>query len=371
MGWRELRRPRLTVLHHQLTPTRGPTFDILYDMLGDRLQILYSSELEGDRDRSWTVPSRHPYRMLMRSSLSYTLAGMKRYVHLNPDTLPALRQHRPDCIVAWGFQPPALQAWMYSRAARTPFVVAGDGCLRSDRNTPLHVLVRKVLVPTAAAAVGASIGSFELFNKYADFKGRFFYCYVCANNQRLAHHRHDPREYDVMFSGQFVDRKLPHFFADVVIEMQRQKPDTSALLVGDGPLRGEVLRRLERAGVRFSYPGFLPPSELPAAYGKARLLLFASKLDAYGVVANEAMAAGVPVISNDEPGAVGEAILHERTGLVLPLDHELWAQAAIDLLADRERYDELANAGFAHVQRYTFRAAAEGLRDAFEYALGH
>ena len=170
-------------------------------------------------------------------------------------------------------------------------------------------------------------------------------------------------------AGPFIERKLPHFFVDVVERLQQDKPDVSALLIGDGPLRAGVLQRLDALGVRYSAPGFLGRDAIPAAYGSARIFLFPTKLDAYGVVANEALAVGLPIIANEEPGAVGEVILDGETGFVLPLDAGAWARAAGRLLGDEALYRRLCDRGIGLIQRYTPEAAAQGLVAAFRHAL--
>jgi glycosyltransferase involved in cell wall biosynthesis len=249
--------------------------------------------------------------------------------------------------------------------------VATDGCLRSDRhNTWLHRLIRRLVIPGADAIVGTSVGSLDLYLHYGATRDRYFNCWLCADNRRFAPFRDSKRKFDVLFSGQFIDRKLPFFFVDVVAEMQKSKSDVSALLLGDGPLAPMVRQRLSELGIRFEMRGFLKQEDLPQAYASARLLLFPSKLDAYGVIANEALAVGTPVIANGEPGAVGEVILDGRTGYVIRLDPALWAQAALSLLADRQLYQRMSDAGFAHVQTYTYEAAADGLRQAFVHAMG-
>lgn len=363
---------RLAILYPHMSPTRVPIFDDVHHILGDRMQVFYPTVLEGDRNKKWTVQAHHPYRLLRARSFAYTLFSLKRYVHLNPDIYAALREYDPACVIVYNFHPTALLAWIYTRIHRKRYIVATDGCLRADRkNTPFHFLLRKVVVPTAVAAVGTCKGSSDLFNLYGDFTQRYFNCYLCADNARFAPFRRQPREFDVMFAGQFIPRKMPHFFVDVVAEMKKFKPDVSAVLMGDGPQRSEVVARLEALGVRYRYVGFVPMEEVPAVYASARLFLFPTQQDAYGVVANEALAVGTPVISNDEPGAVGEVILDGRTGYVLPLDAGVWAQQALRLLSQPDLYYQISEAGFRHVQKYTYQAAAAGLIDAFEYSLRH
>lgn len=216
---------KLAILYQHMAPTRVPVFDELYRKLGDRMMVFYPTTLEGDRRREWQVPAQHPHRVLRSRSIAYSLYGMKRYVHTSPELWGCLKAFDPNCLIIYGFHPAALSAWAFSMVHHRKYVVATDGCLKSDRkNSPLHPLVRKLVIPTAAAAVGTSGGSLDLFNRYADFRGRYFACQLCADNVRYAVYRDAPRSFDLMFAGQFIPRKLPHFFVDVIAELRKVRP---------------------------------------------------------------------------------------------------------------------------------------------------
>lgn len=295
---------------------------------------------------------------------------MRRYVHFNPDVWGVLRRFDPTCVAIWNFNPTMLLGALYARAHRRRLIVATDACLKSDRfNTPVHGIVRRLMIPGADAVVGTSVGSRDLFLRWGASADAYFNCWLVVDLERYARERRHEREYDLLFSGQLIERKLPHFFVDVVERVSARRPETSVLVLGEGRLSGSVASRLEKLGVRYKMAGFVQQADLPAAYGSARLLLFPSKLDAYGVVANEALAVGTPVICNDEPGAAGEVVLDGKTGRILPLDPERWAGAVLELLGDPVKYHALSDAGFAHVQNYSAARAAEGLRLAFAYAL--
>ena len=120
-----------------------------------------------------------------------------------------------------------------------------------------------------------------------------------------------------MYCGQFNARKMPHFFVDVIDKIHTERPNLRVLLLGDGPLRVEVLARLQTIGVNFYYAGFRKQSELPKYYAAAKVLLFTSRQDPWGIVANEACAAGTPVIISRNAGAADELIVDCYNGFVV------------------------------------------------------
>src|SRR5207244_4064698 len=76
------------------------------------------------------------------------------------------------------------------------------------------------------------------------------------------------------------------------------------VLLGDGPLRPELvalLKDLELDG-HVLLPGFKQYDELPAYYGLAGAFIHASTTEQWGLVVNEAMASGLPVLVSDRCG---------------------------------------------------------------------
>jgi glycosyltransferase involved in cell wall biosynthesis len=114
----------------------------------------------------------------------------------------------------------------------------------------------------------------------------------------------------------------------------------------------------ETVAVRFL--GYASQAELPQRYFDARVFLFPAGGEPWGVVANEACAAGLPVIISPHAGAAGELVIDGHNGLVRPLDVEAWGEAAVSLLTEPDRYRAYASAGRELVAKYSFDNAASG-----------
>jgi glycosyltransferase involved in cell wall biosynthesis len=135
----------------------------------------------------------------------------------------------------------------------------------------------------------------------------------------------------------------------------------AALVIGDGELRGELERALAQPGVHATFTGFLQQAELPAAYARGKILCFPTLNDAWGVVANEACASGMPVITCQNAGCAGELVVHARNGYVVELDAELWADHAQRLLDDAALLADSGARSMLAVRDYTFASAADGI----------
>ena len=87
------------------------------------------------------------------------------------------------------------------------------------------------------------------------------------------------------------------------------------------------------------------------------------------MVANEACAAGVPVLVTQHAGAVGDLVIDGVNGLVLPLDADAWARVGARLLNDPVEWARLSAAARERVKGFSYDAAALGLWQAVQRAM--
>jgi glycosyltransferase involved in cell wall biosynthesis len=179
----------------------------------------------------------------------------------------------------------------------------------------------------------------------------------------------DPDAPIVLFVGRLVRDKG----VDVLLRAWRRlgRADVVLCLVGDGPLA----QRAGKAGAEVVLAGRMERERLPIAYAAASTVVVPSIatrrfLEPWGLVCNEAMHQGTPVIASAAVGAVpGALVIHGATGLVVRAgdDREL-ADAIAQVLDDdplRERLSRLAKAG---VERFNYDAAADAFGKALAWA---
>ena len=99
-----------------------------------------------------------------------------------------------------------------------------------------------------------------------------------------------PEEVLVTFVGRLVKEKGLEVFADVVAELHAE--GVRSMIVGDGPLRDDLRRRLSTC----TFTGHLGGADLARAYASSDVFLFPSDSEAFGNVIVEAMASGLPVV---------------------------------------------------------------------------
>lgn len=175
----------------------------------------------------------------------------------------------------------------------------------------------------------------------------------------------------VTFVGRFEKEKA----LDLLLRASAQmREGHRLLLVGKGSLESELRALAEELGIagRVHFAGYVPQGVLPAVLQASDVVVLPSITtkrvkETWGLIMNEAMAAGSAVVASDAVGAAaGGLVVDGETGLVVPEgDIDALAGALDRLLGDRSSRLALAAAGQEHVRAWSFSAAA----DVFESAM--
>jgi glycosyltransferase involved in cell wall biosynthesis len=296
----------------------------------------------------------------------------RRFFHSSFEVVSLLRRMQPDVVVTSGFIPTFLYAFAWAHLTSRPHVVFVDGTLESEAAlTAVHRAVRRVVFARTSAFVGASEGSSMLFRSYGVADDLIFKAPLAIDNARFHAAPNILRPVDLLFSGRLVEHKAPGFALQVAhgLASRLGRPVTIDFL-GQGPLREALEQQAAALGpqVQAQFLGHLSQSELPSRYAQAKVFLFPSQFDPWGVVANEAAASGMPILVSPYAGAAGELVRDGVEGRVLPLSQDAWVEAAAALLQDEGLRQRLGRAAQIAVGAYTFEAAAEQLRLAIHLA---
>ena len=120
----------------------------------------------------------------------------------------------------------------------------------------------------------------------------------------------------LLYVGRLVERKglLPFILALAKWLVANQAYRVELTLAGDGPLRCQLEQLNLPAGLRLTLLGDKDYRDMPAIYSQSGILVFPTLADTWGLVVNEALAAGLPVLGSVYSQAVEELILDGWNG---------------------------------------------------------
>jgi glycosyltransferase involved in cell wall biosynthesis len=314
--------------------------------------------------------------------ISWNIELLAGYKH---DFLPAAKLQRvaeltrwvraQDVVVIHGHANPwMLFAAVLARASGIPYLLRGDsgpeGQSTGIRRGLRHGVARTLV---SASAGGLAVGQLnEQF--YALFGApRIIFAPHSVDNERfaeppetkrdelLARHSLDPKHPVIMFCGKLWPAKRP---LDLAAAVARLTEPANVIFVGDGELAAQIRSMLPPG--RGAVTGFVNQAELPAYYHAADILVLPSQSEPWGLVVNEAMAAGVLPIVSDRVGAGPDLV--QGLGEIFPCGDIAALTAALRRALPRTADPHLATDLRRHVDRYSVEATAAGFEQAAQAA---
>lgn len=342
------------------SPYRVIVYDEIALKYGEDFHVIYCAAIE--KNRKWKLPEiRHQHTFLKAKRIGKT-------IYYKSDVLKQLRRQGPDIIIIAGFNPVSLAVRIYAILKKIRTIEYTDSWIDSIKQLSIfHKKLRRISLKYVDACICASTKGREYLVEYGVFKEKVFISPLVINNLHFKPFLNCKKDFHLMFSGQFVAGKLPFFVVDVCNEVKKVIPALRILLIGDGPLKEPLIQSLLASGINFEYPGFIQQNELPMYYSKAKILLFPTLRDSWGIVANEAFAAGMPVITCKNAGVSNELVIDNHNGYILPLDAKCWSEKIIELLQDENKYKRFSENCLSQVDKYTVHEACNGFVKAIEF----
>ena len=167
----------------------------------------------------------------------------------------------------------------------------------------------------------------------------------------------------ILFSGKLIDRKRPIDVVNAVARVRKERPDTVLAIAGSGPLEDDICREADRLDVPVHLLGFCNQSKMPAVYAAADVLCLPSQIETWGLVCNEALACGTPIVVSDLVGCAPDLAADSCVGYTVPVGNcAALAKALTSVLNDPPPSHKIA----ALSERYSIAAAVEGIAGALD-----
>lgn len=169
--------------------------------------------------------------------------------------------------------------------------------------------------------------------------------------------------------GRLIKRKA---FDRLVLALESLPADVQLILVGEGPERGELerLAQAHRLTQRVHMMGQVSERDKYRCLAAADLYVLSSLHEGFGIMLQEAMAVGLPIVATSHGGQT-DVVTHKENGLLVDSgEPEDLAAAACRLFADPELRAAMSRANLLKVQQYSEAKTAERYLAIFSQVMG-
>jgi glycosyltransferase involved in cell wall biosynthesis len=277
----------------------------------------------GAHDREWQAPDFEPFEAALPG---HVVSALGPSAHWNRSVISDIKKVDADLVVVSDYSALTAQAAMrWLSMNKRPFMFWGEVPGFAQRG-PIGTFVRgRLQAPLRKAKGIAAIGSRaeaayrELFPAIPTYNIPYFCDLSPYQKARCSRKTKTGDTIDLLYSGQLIERKGVDTLIQAFVTVAHDVPNLRLQILGNGPDKGK-LKDLIPSDLkeRVIFFGHKEPAELPALFANADLFCLPSRHDGWGVVVNEAIGAGLPVISTDAVGAALDMVKDGENGLMTP-----------------------------------------------------
>ncbi|MDD5547590.1 MAG: glycosyltransferase [Candidatus Pacebacteria bacterium] len=248
-----------------------------------------------------------------------------------------------------------LAAWMVSRLFKIPLHlqvhtdVFSPYFWKDSFSNKIRVLLAKFLLPKAD---GIRVVSERIKKSFAGLNLKtepvVLSIFVDASKIQRAEIKSDLRkkypQYDfiILTASRFTKEKNIGLSIGAMKEIVKRHPKTGLVIAGSGPEENKLKVMVEKSGLNNNVVFEPWTKDLASYYKSADLFILTSNYEGYGLVVEEAMIAGLPVVMTDV-GLAGEIVKNEINGIIVPVgDADRLINAVNLLLENGEKRKNLA-----------------------------
>jgi glycosyltransferase involved in cell wall biosynthesis len=334
---------RVALLTNMIPPYRLPQLEALQCRVGE-LHVFLSTRMENDRKRwhwevDWGKLSVTVQRCVSWNGHYRDPLGFDRQlqIHCPYDTLQQLKRYAPDVVIAVELGVRSAQAALYRRLNRDSSLLIWAGL--SEHTERAWGLARRTLrkrILSAADGVMVNGESGARYIRGFRLPDNRIFRVTPAHDIQLFSKRSGPRParsaIRLLHCGALSPRKGIVRFMRILLAWAARNTNRTIEVcwLGDGPERSQLESMALPLNLSQRFLGHLTYQELPEIYADADAFFFPTLMDEWGLVVNEAMAMGLPVLGSIYSQAVEELVEDGVTGWTVDPRDETSVEAALD-----------------------------------------
>ncbi|MGL4463609.1 MAG: glycosyltransferase family 4 protein [Planctomycetia bacterium] len=380
-------RRRIAIVTGAPAPYREPVFAELAARANVDVKVFYCSP--GHDDVAWSRPTGDGSlngvdddgvdREFLPNLTPAKNSRLPFVGYANPAVVSGLKKFQPSYVVVYGYN--QLTHWLafrWCKRAGVPFALRSDSNVHLDHGTSLQTRLRRCLVRRvvrrAAGVLAVGSANADYWRSYGATERQIFSAPYAVDNARVAAAA-GARSVDadglvrLLYVGRLIPRKRVDLLVEAFNRLSVDRP-VSLTVVGDGPERAKLEgMQTESARRRTQWIGREPNDAALARYGAADLFVLPSQYEPWGLVVNEAMAGGLPVVAHRHCGAALDLVDDGRTGRLLDeLSVDALTSTLAPLVDDPGTLKAMGVAARERVRRWSFAATVDGFLEAVDAA---
>jgi glycosyltransferase involved in cell wall biosynthesis len=293
--------------------------------------------------------------------------------------LKKIKIEKPDAIIVSGYSVVTIRLWLRSLFRSTRYIIwSGSVHRQGYYDSWIRRLTRKLVTRRAAAFIAYGSKAKEYIMDLGGGEKKIFIARNTVDTSFFSKRTDEIRasavpenKFHFTYVGFITRRKNLAKLMEAVKLLAAKRTDFVLDLVGDGEDKTLFEEYTKENGLEkmVSFIGFVQKNEVPVYLARSSCFVFPSEYDIWGLVVNEAMAAGLPCISSVKSGVTSDLVKDGETGFAIDFSNaEKVAEKMnwmLDHPAEAKQIGENAR-NFLH-QNATLEIAASGFLKTIQF----
>jgi glycosyltransferase involved in cell wall biosynthesis len=332
---------KIVIIINIISPNRVFLFEKIKKHLernNVQLKVFFLSY--GNKVRHWKFNNNFNFDFEILKNITISLKGKKLSTFfINPQISNHFQKENPDKIISFGWNNWASYvASNWCKKNKKEFILWSGSTKyeKSWRRTLFHPLVKYILKKTDNfIAYGTRAKEYLISLGINPKKIQIIY-----NTVDIDYFREKSKNFSeekkakfkkelgiktdkiLLFSGQLIERKGVFELLEGFKKYQKIDPNISLLILGKGQEKKKMEKIIQEKSIHnVVFANFVQYNNLYKYYSISDLLILPSREEVWGLVLNEAMACGLPVITTHETGASVDLVEEDKNGYVIPSDN--------------------------------------------------
>lgn len=337
------------------------------------LTVLFEKKTSAERDRSWAAFTTDNFEAIFLNGKNVGVAEA-----FCPNVISHIRKGIYDHIVVTNYSDPTgMLAVAVLKAKKISYDIEGDGAFAGS-GKGLKERVKRWIISGADTCFSTSKEHDKYYQVYGAKKVvRYPFTSIRENEilgrtlpndeKRAYKHNLGIKEGKMILAvGQFIPRKG----FDILIRACKGLENTGCYIVGGHPPESYVQLIKEQKVENVHFVNFMLPEKLKKYYMAADVFVHPTREDIWGLVINEAMACGLPVVTTDRCIAGLEMVTDDSFGRIVPSEDVYALREAIEACFSDSGNGISQQKILGQAKRYTIEKMAKRHREVFEQREG-
>ncbi|HNQ61382.1 MAG TPA: glycosyltransferase family 4 protein [Bacteroidia bacterium] len=327
-------------------PYRIPLFNEIHAQLLKKniaLKVVFGSE-NYSRRKSKLNLAECSFTYVFLNSVKYDFGNSEKTYFTYKGLLKVLESEKADCVIMSGFSIGTSKLWWRSLWKKTNYIIWSGAVKAPGRNDSLLRRIQRRLIAGSAKgfiaygskakdyimSLGIDAEKIEIGINTVDT------AFFSAETKALRSVLTPDNVARLTYIGYLSTRKNVLRLLEIIHELSLERKDFVLDIIGDGDDKPNLEKFVQMNSLSeiVHFHGFKQKSELPAYLAGSAGFLFQTDFDIWGLVLNEAMAAGLACISSTQAGATVDLIKDGETGFIVDYKNKDLVKSKINWILD-------------------------------------